>query len=394
MGAASAVTPEEYFVVFLPFLRLECEKGYKVGDVEFLPLRDTRGNLPGALSGVKDPLLKILSGYLGRDGEPLNNCVVATVGDHGWDLKEEDFETVRAAAAVLFLASWACNEYFPKFLGKYTNSSHFRLVGQNYTGNMPDAITVSSRRRDGKKIHAGYEHGEWTFAMPTQCSVDKTVAIDDAFLLALETARTGGSKVIERLDTAMTFVELANTDDEFMTMHNEAILMGSAFEQIFEGGGAYGTATKFGDAFQEFGNVTVTDARKVRPGIQLKPKHEETQLGWYVHKKWVEELYDVRSKVAHRGTTASREWGWSIHEHLVMAAHVFPLAVKLLLVQEGYYTLTDADIIWGRSVDQVVATVDPPWENSWDNIREGCSRERQQQKDLAVLQDKYPDFFR
>ena len=113
-----------------------------------------------------------------------------------------------------------------------------------------------------------------------------------------------------------------------------------------------------------------------------------------MHKKWVEELYDVRSKVAHRGTTASREWGWSIHEHLVMAAHVFPLAVKLLLVQEGYYTLTDADIIWGRSVDPVVATVDPPWENSWDSIREGCSRERQQQKDLTVLQDKYPDFFR
>ena len=105
MGAVLAVTPEEHFVVFLPFLRLECEKGYKVGDVEFLPLRDTRGNLPGALSGVKDPLLKILSGYLDRDGELLNNCVVATVGDHGWDLKEEDFETVRAAAAVLFLAS-------------------------------------------------------------------------------------------------------------------------------------------------------------------------------------------------------------------------------------------------------------------------------------------------
>ena len=160
MGAASAVTLEEYFVVFLPFLRLECEKGYKVGDVEFLPLRDTRGNLPGALSGVKDPLLKILSGCLDRDGELLNNCVVATVGDHGWDLKEEDFETVRAVAAVLFLASWACNEYFPKFLGKYTNSSHFRLVGQNYTGDMPDAITVSARRRDGKKIHAGYEHGD------------------------------------------------------------------------------------------------------------------------------------------------------------------------------------------------------------------------------------------
>ena len=138
MGAASAVTPEEYFVVFLPFLRLECEKGYTVGDVEFLPLRDTRGNLPGALSGVKDPLLKILSGCLDRDGELLNNCVVATVGDHGWDLKEEDFETVRAVAAVLFLASWACNVYFPKFLGKYTNSSHFRLVGQNYTGDMPE----------------------------------------------------------------------------------------------------------------------------------------------------------------------------------------------------------------------------------------------------------------
>ena len=117
MGAALAVTPAEHFVVFLPFLRLECEKGYKVGDVEFLPLRDTRGNLPGALSGVKDPLLKILSGYLGRDGEPLNNCVVATVGDHGWDLKEEDFETVRAAAAVFFLLLGRATSISPSVWG-------------------------------------------------------------------------------------------------------------------------------------------------------------------------------------------------------------------------------------------------------------------------------------
>lgn len=51
-------------------------------------------------------------------------------------------------------------------------------------------------------------------------------------------ANAAGSDVIERLRTALPFVELANTDDDFMTLHAEGILMGSAFEQLVRGDGS------------------------------------------------------------------------------------------------------------------------------------------------------------
>jgi len=55
-------------------------------------------------------------------------------------MSEDDFDKVRWAASLLFLASWSCNEYFPRFAGEYVNSSQFRVVGQRYQGNMPDFV--------------------------------------------------------------------------------------------------------------------------------------------------------------------------------------------------------------------------------------------------------------
>lgn len=42
-------------------------------------------------------------------------------------------------------------------------------------------------------------------------------------------------QTIQRLRTALPFASLANTDDELMDAPAEAILMGSAFEQLLAG---------------------------------------------------------------------------------------------------------------------------------------------------------------
>ena len=41
-----------------------------------------------------------------------------------------------------------------------------------------------------------------------------------------------------------------------------------------------------------------------------------------------------------KGNEKSRAWGWEIGQHLVMAAHIFPLTVKLLL-EKGRALHTD-----------------------------------------------------
>lgn len=345
-SAKVAAAREEHIVLFLPYLRLT--QKYSVAGVDFVPLRTESGEVTSGLESAVDALDTILSSYIDRHGKPLQNCVVAVIPGKGWDIDKNDFPTVRWAASLLFLASWSCNSYYGFGIGNYVNSSNFRLVGQGFRGSVPVYISISTRRRDGSSIDGGYKHGEFQFSLPLQVSIRERVSVDEQFLSALDAGHAGATVTINRLRTALPFVELANTDDEFMTEHNEAILMASAFEQLFDADAKkYVLSTRFGDLFGQFGSVTVAEAMKTRPGISIdksEPAREAAQPTWWVHKKWIEELYDVRSKVVHKGDHKVRDaWGWDIAEHLVMAAHVLPLVVKLMLERDGDYKLTDDD---------------------------------------------------
>lgn len=393
---------DQHLVLFLPFLRLKTP--CTVAGVEFVPLRVAEGNVPAIVESAIRPLDRILSGYIDRHGKPLDNCVVATIPGRGWDLDRADFPVVTWAASLLFLASWSCNDYYPRFGGDYVNSSNFRVVGQAYSGSTPGYIAVSARRRDGSTTDGGYEHGEFKFSLPLQVSIGDAASVDVKLLAALDAANASGSTVIDRLRTALPFVELANTDDDFMTEHAEAILMGSAFEQLLAGdASAYKLARKFGELFGQFGSVTVDDGRKERPDIQIDrsaPDIAAAQPKWWVHRKWMEELYDVRSKVVHRGDHSSRSWGWQIGEHLVMAAHAFPLAVKLLLEKEGHYAVTDEDR--GACVATDLLLVEKEWVEDRDGRNEGRSWNEIVRKTRRSVQfhtiwqkykDKHPELF-
>ena len=93
----------------------------------------------------------------------------------------------------MYLASWSCNDYYPRFGGEYVNSSSFRIVGQAYRGSMPGYIAVSARRRDGSTTDGGYEHGEFKFSLPVQISIREPASFDVKFLDALDAANVAGS---------------------------------------------------------------------------------------------------------------------------------------------------------------------------------------------------------
>jgi len=223
------------------------------------------------LESSAGPLDKILSGYIDRHGKPLQNCVVASLPGKGWDIEKSDFASVRWASSLLFLASWSRNSYYGFGFGRYVNSSNFRLVGQGFRGSMPGYIAISTRRRDGSSMDGGYKHGEFKFSLPPQVSIRDEASVDERFLAALDAAQATGAVLMERLRTALPFIQLANTDDEFMTEHNEAILMASAFEQLLDAdAGKYKLSRGFAELFNQFGQMTVGDAMKVRPDF---PRH-------------------------------------------------------------------------------------------------------------------------
>ena len=126
---------------------------------------------------------------------------------------DDDRPAVRWGASLLFLASWACNDYFPRFggLGSYVNSTMFRIIGQAYSGDMPVHITIPARRRDGETLDGGYEHGEVTFNLPVQCSIGEPASFDEDFLAGLSAAVEADSEVAGLLRTTLPFVELASS---------------------------------------------------------------------------------------------------------------------------------------------------------------------------------------
>ena len=392
--------PSGHFVIVLPFLRMRT--GHTVAGVEFLPLRDGDGNVPAALETAVAPLERILSGYVDRQGTAFTNCVVATIPGKGWDLSRDDGPAVMWRASLLFLASWACNDYFPRFRRSYVNSTMFRIIGQAYSGDMPVDIAISARRRDGETLGFGYKHGEVTFNVPVQCSIRETAVFDEDFVAGLSAAVAADSAVAGLLRTTLPFVELANTDDDFMTEHAEVILMASAYEQLLRRpANKYKLGQKLAKLFGRFGSVTVADAQKVRSGITIddsKPDRAAAQPKWWVHQKWLEELYGMRNKVAHEGSDGGRSGGWTISEHLVMAAYVFPLAVKLLLEREGHYALTDTDRVGCRAVDQLLAAA--RWveeedgresKESWTSIRSKVERDLFFDNAMKAFRKEYPE---
>ena len=394
--------PSGHFVIVLPFLRMRT--GHTVAGVEFLPLRDGDGNVPAALETAVAPLERILSGYVDRHGTPFTNCVVATIPGKGWDLSRDDGPAVMWGASLLFLASWACNDYFPRFRRSYVNSTMFRIIGQAYSGDMPVHIAISARRRDRETLGGGYKHGEVTFNVPVQCSIREPAVFDEDFLAGLSAAVAADSEVAGLLRTTLPFVELANTDDDFMTEHAEVILMASAYEQLLHGvASKYKLGKNLAALFGQFGSVTVADAQKVRSGITIDDSDTEraaAQPKWWVHQKWIEELYGMRNKVAHKGSYGGRPWGWTISEHLVMAAYVFPLAVKLLLEREGHYALTDIDRGGCLAVDQLLAWAQ--WvedeagresQESWTSIRSKAIQNLHLTQLLRNFLDKHPELF-
>jgi hypothetical protein len=203
-------------------------------------------------------------------------------------------------------------------------------------------------------MDGGYKHGEICIARPLQVSLREAAKIDGGLLSALNSATNAKSVTADRLRTALPFFLLGNTDSASMTPLPEAILIVSAYEQLLHSGKegtALALATAFGSLFQQHGSVRVIDAKATRPDIEVESREEEQ---WFVHQKWAQELHTLRSKAAHRGHAKMRDWGWNFTEHLLMAAWVFPLALKLLLEKEGHYQLTDNARSHCHAIDEIL----------------------------------------
>jgi hypothetical protein len=339
-------------ISFLPWLRISAP--VRIGRFTFTPFLDRDDQITESVREIGDTVTTIVSGYVDLSGRALRNCVLILDSQltPSWDLPVSALSEARWAAAQLFLATFSMNEYFSQ-VGQYSNSSMFTVYHQSFA--LPiDFIAVNSRRRDGSLMVGGYRHGEMKFTIPVYADMrGELLQFDMGLLTALERASSNGSAVLSRLRAALSFLSLANTDSDAMLPEAEIILMISAYEQLLapRETGARPLAQALSAVLDRFGSVTVEQALNNRPGIALGPRCEKEQRSWRVHRKWLEEMYHLRNSYAHGNSITSRRWGWLPEEHLVIAALVFPLALKLLLLAERHYEITRQDELMCVALD-------------------------------------------
>ena len=354
-------------VAFMPWLLLE--SSVSIAGFTFAPFLDRTGITAEPLAGLKDAFPVILSSYCDIQQRPRQTCVAvidqnASDPTEPWNLSEDRIDAVRWAASLLFLASWAGNEYFTP-IGSYVNDTNFQLYLQRFT-EPPEYVSLRYRKRDGRVLYGGPKHGQMHSTMPLYASSSQ-YHVETAFLSGLDAANIAGSPSVSDLKSVLPLVRLANTDNDVMTLEAEAALMGFAFEQYLGADKARDLAVKFDALFSPYGKTTAGAAQAMRPGIypDPDPRYNEAQRGWLVSKIWMLEFYQYRSVIAHAGgSLTGRTWGWSPFEHMLMAAFTFPLAVKLRLVTEGHYALSREDEVRCRAVDVLLTQTDWVPENS------------------------------
>jgi hypothetical protein len=352
--ASGGAVPEEHTLAFLPWLALS--DAVTIQGVRFVPFFPAASDAATPeLAGAAPFLRRILAGYVDVQGRPIDRCTVLCLPDAtpAWHIPEGGTDAVSKAVTLLAFVGLAGNRYFSGG-DAYTNTAAFAVYFQRLS---PGATTIAveTRQRDGWLLSGGYAHGDWKFSVPVQCASMRPPAIDPVLIAALDRAAMSGSVVLRRLHSALAFVLLASTDDSTILTSAEIILMASAFEQLLGSRDRRTLGQAIEPLLSRYGAVTAGGARTTRTKLTFDPKYRTDQERWFVHRKWIEDLYDLRSDYVHGNALDSRKWAWSPFEHLVMAAYAFPILVKVLLAAEGHYRLTALDHDRCHALDRLLA---------------------------------------
>lgn len=333
----------KYTLILLPWLKLK--SSVTVLRVCFTPYAREQG--PVTLQLFSSDIDRILARYRDVEGRPIVECGVGVLdpNDPCKDITDVEASRVNEAIQLFAFAGLAMNEYFSQ-VGHYTNSSAFQVFFQGFTPGSSNEITFFIRRRDGRTREVGSKQGQVKFSIPIQCAHLEPAHIDLALLEALDQCFKAPDAQTRRLLQAISRFNQAHTDSDAVLPEREIILMASAFEQLFANcNGAKDLACKVSTLLDNYGAVKVGSSVRAS-AIQLaKGREKKQEQAWFLHRKWVQELYHLRNDFTHGNDPARRSWGWSVPEHLVMASFVFPLLVKVLLAAKSKYSLTQQDAI-------------------------------------------------
>ena len=340
------------FIIFMPWVTLP--ESVRVGRFRFcpLPVEDLKSVID---LDMVPTIERVLRCYVRKNGKPIESCTIILRARHkqAWNIPRNHWRYANNAAKTLALACLAEQRFFEGHFSPHLNSTMFHLIGQGVTAGSEQISPFYPRRGGGLQI-GGLSFKDIVFQRPSQIEGTECRTVNDRLIKALQHARRHKAACIDAIDSSLDVFLLAHAETPELDWETCVMLSAISFERLLEPpkSSAQSVASAFSDYWAPFSKIRIADAKRVKPD----PKFVSGQQDWSLHRKWMKELYEARSATVHRGPRSEFSKNWSAWQHLVLAAFVYPLTVKLKLAEDGFYALSD------REIDQLL---DSNWGSGW-----------------------------
>lgn len=310
------------------------------------------GAIPADLRGAVDT---ILEGYGHK--RPVDRAQVPLLRRDDLEFAAELDDSQIAAyydfRTRLTFAALAERHYFYDL--RYCCSDSVRLDIRSFTPQSTGAVVVQRRRRDGFQ-RIIYSTGTYHERKPDYVGwCDLCRHADVPLLDALEQCAARGDELWGRLADAIAVFVRANSDSPAVDPQSELIDTVSAFSRLVD-------ASKEPRVVGRFLSLLPAPREKkgaTGPKVRGDRVRQALQGGRSLRDVWLEDAFNLRHQFGHgRALAPGYSASWTLHEHLLLSAWIFPVAVKALLANEGLYTFTPEDRFRDRVFEELLE-IDP-----------------------------------
>ncbi len=329
----SAIVNERYTMCFFPWFTIKDPLIFK--EFALTPWhRDAQHESDDRLKPFKEHITNISERYITQSQKPILSMTILILKGHN-SFEPLDGDGIVQAfdfAELVTICGLASRKFFG---GEYCNSSLFKLIIQNFQ-DPGSSLSNQARRKDGHMTIA-YEKGLYKEICPPYV-INDSCQIDVNLMESLLKVYSSGNEFFEDLHQSVITFNSANTDSNQISPVQEVVWSIGAFERLLE--------VRSGNEKEFISNITqqltpnIPDTSPHRREAKRKQKQVPHILEW-----WARDGYILRGHHAHGRTKTAGHTDWSIDEHLLLAAYLFPLALKIKLHSKGFYQLTQNDIL-------------------------------------------------
>jgi hypothetical protein len=330
-------------LAFFPWLKIRTP--LQIGPFYAFPQR--RGAiLPGHIlaSVSTSALQRVLSQYR-QDANSAVPCLTVIQFDGrplGGDFNGSERDAIFRFGRHLAVSGLSDRRFLGGFPDDYTASGHYQLIVQSFEEPYRGSVNVTHRRKGGhSNVHMGQE--DVHFVLPAHLVTQGSPNICLPLLTALQATSGLPPTIGEHIDASVTQFLLSNSDSPDVLPDVEIAAAYSALERLVDVDAIATVKKRMLALLQLFDKKpSANSLRDELPDFDSdRPEFQ----------RWIQQLYNVRGRLAHGKTADGYKSDWTMFEHGVAAAFVYPLVLKALLSEHGLMQLGTEDVAHGLGLE-------------------------------------------